>query len=269
MNPPDVVAILERLVPRDLEILESLRAHRMASTTQLRVLHFAEPFASEVAATRVTIRVLNRLEAHRLITRLERRIGGVRKGSASLVWQLAATGERLLATMHGDKRRRYLEPGGAFVRHTLAVTELAVQLNQAHRQGHFEHVHLVPEPGNWRRFMGAHGRPEILKPDLTAITAAGDYEDHWFLERDLGTEHPPVVARKALVYERYAQTGLAQADQGVLPAVLWVVSTRARQIALERALRRTRGLTPGVHRVITEVEFLPTVLAGSDPPAGP
>lgn len=264
MTPRDISSLIDRLVDRDLAILETLRSHRLASTGQLQRLHFAGPFASQVAATRSTIRVLNRLEGHGLIARLERRIGGARKGSASLVWQLGAAGERLLATLHGDKRRRYLEPGGAFVKHTLAVTELAVVLGEAVAAGELDQAHLTSEPRNWQAFVGRHGSKEILKPDLTVITTAGDYEDHWYLERDLGSEHPPVVAKQAKVYERYLQTGHRQAAHGVFPAVLWVVNDDARQVALERALRRTPSLTSGVHRVITSEQFLPTVLAGND-----
>lgn len=64
-----------------------------------------------------------------LIARLGRRIGGVRAGSSGITWQLASTGERLLRRLHGEtKRRRYVEPSAAFVKHTLAVAELAIQL---------------------------------------------------------------------------------------------------------------------------------------------
>jgi hypothetical protein len=260
-----VLELLERLTPRDVAILESLRAHRLASSVQLRRLHFPGPFTTTVAASRAVIRVLNRLERHRLIERLERRIGGARKGSASLVWQLGATGERLLATKHGEKPRRYLEPGGGFVRHTLAVTELAVQLHEALHGGQLSGLTLTPEPANWHRFLGQHGRSETLKPDLHAVTTSGDFEDHWYLERDRSTEHLPVIARKAQTYERYARTGRYQADHDVFPAVLWVVNDTTRRDRIARTLATTPGLTPGIQRAVLLSDFLPTVLSGSDP----
>jgi hypothetical protein len=257
--------LVDELSDRDLAILATLRAHRIASTAQLRRLHFVEPFASPAAATRSTQRVLLRLEGHGLIARLTRRIGGVRKGSASIAWHLAAAGERLLARTEGGKPRKWVEPSTAFAAHSLAVTELAVRLREAVRAGDLESASIEAEPKNWRSFLGQHGRREILKPDLTAVTVTGEFEDHWYLERDMGTEHPPVVARKALVYERYAATGEHQAAHGVLPVVLWVVPSQSRAVALERALRRTPRLTPGSHRVTTLDGFLPTVLAGSEP----
>jgi len=198
--------------------------------------------------------------------RLQQRIGGARRGSDSTVWQLAATGDRLLSVLGGDKRRRYVEPRQAFIAHTVAVTELAVRLAEAHHNGRLDHLALTGEPANWQRFTGLHGRPEILKPDLHAITAFGDYEDHWLFERDLATEHPTVVVRKAWIYERYAATGNYQNQHDVVPAVLWIVPDQTRQQALQRALRAARGLTPDMHRVVTDANFLTTVLAGNAAP---
>ncbi|WP_255784540.1 replication-relaxation family protein [Mycobacteroides abscessus] len=270
MNPVDVLTLAQQLTDRDIAILHTLRAHRLATTAQLQRWHFASgthgAFEDRSTALRVTQRVLRRLEAHHLIARLTQRIGGVRRGSDSTAWQLAATGDKLLSVQGGERRRRYVEPRQAFIAHTVAVTELAVRLIEAHHDGRLEQLTLVGEPTNWRRFIGLHGRSEMLKPDLHAITAFGDYEDHWLLERDLATEHPSVVVRKAHIYERYAATGRYQDQHDVFPAVLWVVPDQARQHALQRALRATRGLSPDVHRVVTEADFVATVLAGNAAP---
>src|SRR5579884_606774 len=127
----DIASLLEMLSERDLAILESLRTHRVLTTALIRRLHFpigGEPVepgsgrshATEMAAAVATIRVLTRLESRRLIARLHRRIGGVRAGSSGIVWQLGATGERLLRAQHGDPtRRRYSEPSPNFIAHTL------------------------------------------------------------------------------------------------------------------------------------------------------
>lgn len=270
MNPADVLTLTEQLTDRDVAILRTLRAHRLATTTQLQRWHFNATgpgaFADRKTALRVSQRVLRRLEKHRLVARLYQRIGGVRRGSDSMVWQLDARGDRLLSVVDGDKRRRYVEPRKAFIAHSIAVTELATRLVEAKTDGRLEAVVLTGEPANWKRFTGLHGRMEILKPDLQAVTAFGDYEDHWLLELDRATEHPTVVVRKAQIYERYANSGAYQADHDVFPAVLWVVPDEARQQALQRALRSARHLNAEVHRVITDSDFLPTVLAGSSPP---
>lgn len=270
MNPADLSSLRTTLSERDIAVLQSLRTYRLLTTNQLQRLHFVVGHVSAAGMIKATTRVLNRMEAHGLVTRLGRRIGGVRAGSSGITWQLGATGERLLRVMHGEKkRRRYVEPAPTFTTHTLAVAELAVRLHELHRQGTVELVALEAEPSCWRSFTGPHGTLEWLKPDLFAITANGDFEDHWFIEADLATEHPPVVVRKAKVYQRYAATGAYQAQHGLFPAVAWVVPDTARQGAIQAALAADRRIQPELFRVVTSDEFAGLVMAGGpDPPSG-
>lgn len=271
MSRVDLVALADSLSERDLMMLRTLRAHRLATTTQLQRWHYphgaTQIIGNPGTALRLTQRALRRLTQHDLVTKLHQRIGGVRRGSDSIVWQLDATGDRLLSALDAQRRRRYVEPGRAFIAHTVAVTELAVQLVEAQHLGKLDHVDLTGEPGNWRHFNGLHGRVETLKPDLHAVTFNGDYEDHWMCERDLSTEHPIVVVRQAHIYERYAATGDYQHTHAILPAVLWIVNDSNRQQSLTRALTGARGLTPGLHRVVLSEDFLTTVLAGNTTPA--
>ena len=268
MSPAAVTGLLQRLSERDIGVLESLRAHRLLSTAHIRRLHFGQGHATIGAASGATMRVLTRLEAHHLIQRLERRIGGVRKGSSGITWQLGATGETLLRTMHGEKRRRrYQEPSSMFTAHTLAVAELAVELHERARADAIELISLDTEPSCWRSLVGPHGTAEWLKPDLHAVTASDEYEDHWFIEADLASEHPPVVIRKAKIYQRYAATGAYQARHGLFPAVAWVVPDTARREALQAALAADRAIQPELFRVVTTDEFAELVTgARSDTP---
>ncbi|MEC3979635.1 replication-relaxation family protein [Amycolatopsis sp. H20-H5] len=268
MNPTDTASLLMRLSERDVAILESLRAHRLLTTVHIRRLHFAIGHATIPAASGATLRVLVRLESHNLVTRLARRIGGVRAGSSGICWQLGATGERLLRTMHGQKqRRRYIEPSLAFTAHTLAVAELAVRLAELRDRQTIEVISIQTEPSCWRSFVGPHGSLEWLKPDLYAVTASGDYEDHWFLEADLATEHPPVVVRKAKIYQRYAATGAHQARHGLFPAVVWIVPDTARQETLQAALSADSAIQHELFRVVTVEEFDQLIASGGpDPP---
>ena len=268
MSPVDTTSLLHHLSERDVAILESLRAHRLLKTDQIRRLHFAFGHATVAAASGATMRVLTRLETHGLATRLGRTIGGVRAGSSGITWQLGSTGERLLRTMHGQtQRRRYVEPSPAFTAHTLAVAELAVTLYELRDRRAVELIRLETEPSCWRSFVGPHGSLDWLKPDLLAVTASGDYEDHWFLEADLATEHPPVVVRKAKVYQRYAATGAHQARHGLFPAVAWVVPDTARQGAIQAALRADPVIQPALFRVVTTDQF--SQLITGDQPAPP
>ncbi|UQS22851.1 replication-relaxation family protein [Amycolatopsis thermalba] len=270
MSPKNLAALLERLSERDLSVLESLRTHRLLTTAHIRRLHFTHGHATLGAASGATMRVLTRLEGHGLIARLGRRIGGVRAGSSGITWQLASTGERLLRRLHGEsKRRRYVEPSGAFVQHTLLKAELAIQLHELAGTGVIELVSLETEPTCWRSFVSPQGTIEWLKPDLYAVTASGDYEDHWFFEADRATEHPPDVVSKAKVYQRYAATGAHQARHGLFPAVPWVVPDIGRQKALEAALAGDTAIQPELFRVVT-VDAFRQLISGDqpDPPAG-
>jgi len=268
MNPRDATSLLLHLSERDVAILESLRSHRLLTTGQLCRLHFAVGHATVAAASGAALRVLVRLESHHLVSRLARRIGGVRAGSSGVVWQLGSTGDRLLRTMHGQKhRRRYVEPSPAFTAHTLAVADLAVRLHELQDRRVVELLSVETEPSCWRSFTGPHGALEWLKPDLYAVTASGEYEDHWYLEADLATEHPPVVVRKAKVYQRYAATGTHQARHGLFPAVVWVVPDTPRQGAVRAALAADPALQSELFRVVTTNELDQLITQGHpDPP---
>lgn len=277
MKYNDIANLIESLSERDLSILESLRTHRALTTALIRRLHFpigGEPreagsgksHATEMAAAVATIRVLTRLESRRLIARLHRRIGGVRAGSTGIVWQLGAAGERLLRTQHGDTaRRRYSEPSPSFIAHTLAAADLAIGLYELARVGRIELLRLEAEPECWRTFLSAHGARQWLKPDLFAITAGGDYEHHWFIEADNATEHAPVIVRKALQYQHYANTGIHQQEHGLFPAVVWVVPDEKRKSAIHSALAaepKLRDLVAAeLFHVVTTDKF-PAFIAG-------
>ena len=283
MKYNDIASLLDSLSDRDLAILESLRVHRALSTVLIRRAHFpvgSEPrdasggksHATEMAAAVATIRVLTRLESRHLITRMHRRIGGVRAGSSGIVWQLGASGERLLRTRHGDpNRRRYSEPSPSFLAHTLATADLAIRLYELARQRAIELLRLEAEPECWRTYLSAHGTRQWLKPDLFAITADGDYEHHLFIEADNATEHTPVIVRKALQYQQYASAGIHQQEHGLFPAVVWVVPDSKRQTAIRNALANEQRLhdlvQAGLFHVVTTEEFPAFIIGGHGSPA--
>lgn len=284
MTKNDMYDLFERLSERDLSILESLRSHRALTTALIRRLHFPNTgdaaaetstgHATEPAASVAAIRVLTRLESHRLIARMQRRIGGVRAGSSGIVWQLGSSGERLLRVRHGEAtRHRYGEPSSTFLAHTLAIADLAVTLIESARDKLFELLTLETEPQCWRSFLAAHGVRQWLKPDLFAVTAGGDFEHHWFFEADNATEHAPVIARKANVYRQYAATGAHQEQHGLFPAVAWIVPDAKRREGITAALHADPGLRDllkaGLFHVLTTGQF-PAFIAGTangPPPA--
>jgi hypothetical protein len=260
----------DHLSDRDLSILGDIDVYRLLSTRHIQRLHFTNGHETPAAAMRACTRVLARLRDLGLVTSLERRrVGGVQKGSASGVWYLGPAGERLQRDRRGlTARRRYGEPSRLFVNHTLAVAELAVRLIETERANpDFKILSLQAEPASWQQYLGAQGTGQWLKPDLSLVAINGEFEDHWFIEADLDTEHLPVLLRQCAAYHSYRASGQHQAAHELFPAVLWVTPTETRAAALRAAIRRTPNLARDAFRVCVNGDFIATVLGAMDRPA--
>lgn len=242
----------------DWDVLQSLAKFHYLTTRQIQRLHFNQPARSIAAASRASRRRLQQLYEQRVVDRLDRRIGGVRAGSASYVLTVSPIGARLLES---STRRRAREPSLLHLDHVLAVAELAVQLHEAHTAGATIVRRLEPEPACWRPFIARHGARGLLKPDLRVTVADDGRELHWFIEVDRGTEHAPVLRRKMRTYIEAWQAGVDQLD-GVFPQVLWVVPDEGRGDAIESALRSLRGL-PNNMAVIATTTSAVEVITGS------
>lgn len=240
--------IRRRLSERDEAILTNVAEYRLLCTRQVEALHFPPTsFSSALSAARCARRVLARLNRDRLLVRLERRVGGVRAGSAGFIHALGPVGHRLLAI--DGPRPRLREPSQPFVAHTLAVSQLVVDLMLVERSGRVRIIERQAEPECWRLLPG-HGRA-MLRPDLFLAIAAGDVELRWFVEVDRGTAHLPTLLRKCGLYETYYRSGVEQATHGVFPRVLWIVPTSARLSRLTDAIAEERELTNALFSVAT------------------
>jgi len=235
-----------QLSPRDLAVLESARRCRLATGDQLRRLHFRDHATPETGA-RVARRVLNRLSGHGLLARLERRIGGIRAGSAGHVYALSPLGHRVLGS---DIRKRMNEPSFAFVKHTLAITDLSTTLIELAANDRIDLLELQPEPKAWRTHQA--GLIEaILKPDLFVQVADDKYELSWFIEIDCDTESRPTIQRKYHTYAEYRRTGIEQERHGVFPLALWVAPDERRATQLQQAIDSDRRIDPDLFVVTT------------------
>jgi hypothetical protein len=260
-------AIQHSLSDRDWRILYSLTAHPFLTSLHIQRIHFAD-HASTATGRRVCRRVLSRLAAIRAIEHLERRIGGVRAGSASYVWRLGPIGERLLqrGPQSADQpRRRRKEPSLRHLDHCLAVAETHIRLLEAGRDHAPELLHLQTEPTCWRRYTTLGGGRAILKPDLYAVTATGDFEDSWFIEVDRGTESVPTLLRKCTQYEEYRRSGVEQRDHGVFPLVLWLLPDDARPETFAAALDKATSLDRSLFRLATSNDLISAVTGGTEP----
>ncbi|HKP90644.1 MAG TPA: replication-relaxation family protein [Thermoleophilaceae bacterium] len=207
---------------------------RVATGVQIarRLWGSTKPSDSKASATR---RALRRLEGWRVLDRLSRRMGGVRAGSASIVYCLGPAGRRL-RVRDGFDARRLTAPGDRYVRHTLAITELVVRLHEADLAGDLDLIELQTEPRCWRRFVGLMGARLTLKPDLFVRVGSGAFEDRWWIEVDLATEAGPTVLSKAKLYLSHFRAGEEQRRHGVYPRVVWAVPDERRAEQVARAL---------------------------------
>lgn len=251
---------------RDFAVLADLERFRLLGTGHIQRLHFTG-HSNNTAALRACSRALVRMREHRLVSALARRIGGVRRGSASYVWQLGPAGDRLLRQQRGDqRRRRYDEPSHQFVSHTLAVADVAVDLvSAARRRNAFAVETIGTEPGNWRTFIGTGGETVWLKPDLHVVSTNGEFEDHQFLEIDLGTEHMPQILAKCHIYQRYADTGAYQSEHGLFPFVVWLAGTPARRTIITQAIASDPRLRRDLFQIRSPDEFVEALTQTTTP----
>lgn len=89
----------------------------------------------------------------------------------------------------------------------------------------------------------AGGAQRILKLDLMITTSSATYDDHWYVEVDLGNESLPVLLRKCTAYDDYRRTGRAQAEHGIFPQVLWVLPSLVRVARLQSAIATASALS--------------------------
>lgn len=226
---------------RDVNILLTLRQCRYMTTHHLRRLFFADAI-TPVAALRSANRGLVRLRDLGLTSTLERRIGGIRAGSGSYVWRLTPAGHRLLCLIQKNEdehiRKHNFEPSRTFLEHTLAVAEVYVFFRELVMAGKISVCSVLNEPDCWRQYAASGGVAATLKPDLSAITSAGEYEDHWFLEIDRDTESPSVIIRKCKQYLAYQRSGTEQRRHGVFPYVIWIVPDGKRRDSINNYMQK-------------------------------
>jgi len=260
--------LAERCSPRDWAILETVNRLRLVSGLQLERLHFAELTGKSRSVTRW--RVLKRLTDWRLIVPLDRRQGGAARGSAGMVFALDSAGQRLLQSRQvgaGEavRVRRPGAPGERSVRHTLAVSNLYVELVEQSWLHGFGLADFLAEPACWW-LDGAGG---WMKPDAYAVLETPALSDHWAIEVDLATESLPTLKRKLQTYvAHHDRGGLGPLD--VMPRVLVTVPYERRERQARELVSRMPGAARLVHVVRHEdaAAYLADVLMTPDEEAG-
>jgi hypothetical protein len=248
VSVPQLVALADGMPLRDRQIVETVARLTLVSGGQLSDLFFSSTSHPGTRA-RLARRVLTRLVEQRVLDRLERRRGGAGGGSSAWLYALGPAGQRMVAYWAGEglpRSRGAHEPGAVWAAHTLAVSDLYVQLKAAERAGRVELLDFDAEPACWRRYTRLTSSAGVLKPDAYVRLGVGEYEDSFFIEVDMGSERRGQLTRQHHAYQEYFRSGVEQTKTGVFPGVLWVVPD-ARRVALlkdihDRLPEQTRRL---------------------------
>lgn len=267
-SPTDSTARFSSLLPAPIHpmqarLLALVAAHRFATTTQLARLTAPE-YASPASALRQTQRHLASLAQQRLLTSLERRVGGWQGGSAVTIWAATTRGHRLVAADEGEevpRRQRPREVSTTFLDHLLAITEVRTSIEEAVRQQTDTEAAVALEPECWRTALSPSGQVQVLRPDMAVTITSPAYEDRYLIEVDRATENPGRVIATCWRYQEHQAASSQASDDGVVPLVVWLVPGDRRRHRLERAIAHSTGLLRDLFRVI-RLDQLPTLIHG-------
>lgn len=231
------------LGPRDWAVLYDLQRVKVLTGRQLDELHFHHVAAS--ARGRVRRRSMARLRDWRLVTTLERRVGGVRAGSSGLIWTLDSGGHRALEHRRAaageaaarSRLRRPRTPRPLFLAHALAVSDLYSGVKQVIERTPGVTLDVFQaEPACW----WPDGSGGWLKPDAYAGLATPEFIDHWWVEVDRATESLPTLRGKLLAYVAFVNRGGLGPGE-VVPNIMVTVPDPARAEAVRRVVARLPG----------------------------
>lgn len=249
----ELTALRSRLSERDIEILRAVERTRFLNARQVERVVFTE--GSPLTRARRCRSALARLVTWGCLHRLERRVGGIRAGSAAGCFVLSPLGQRILHPNALDLAR-VREPSPRFVDHTLAVAELWVRLVEAEREGRLNLLEFTAEPRI--RLDGS----AWLKPDAHVVVATPDgWERHLWVEWDNDTEHRPVIARKAKQIAAAFEDGV-EVD-GVFPRTVFLVPDAQRLQTIGGVLRALPRGHWGLFAVATHAGAIQAIC---DPP---
>ncbi len=250
------------LSPRDLAIVEMVARLRLVTGNQILRAHWDSVSPADRRAARRTVA---RLVEWRVLGRLERRMGGLGRGSASWTYALDVTGQRLIAARTGARRPHLPRP--AMWRHVLAGAEAYTLLVERLR-GHERTLRLWQgEPTCWRRFSGPMGEALMLKPDAFVVIAGPGYSDLIFLEIDTGSQSRNVIRAKLAAYRAYAATGTEQVQQkGVFPQVVFLTTEEERVEVLQDVIGQSQSVPARRMFTVGHLSESAKLLLPDDPP---
>lgn len=247
------------LSPRYLSVLPHLKKTRVLTGAHLDRL-LTEPDQSTETTARVRRRIMTRLTDLGLVSALERRIGGVRAGSAGHIYTLTTAGHKILELTQGNhnttRRVRHRATSPLFLTHALTISGIYVNLVETGSTGNFRILRFDTEPASW--WTSSHGTH--LRPDAYAVLHTKTHADCWWLEIDQGSENTPRLRAKITAYLTHADSGGTGPD-GALPRVLFTTPDQPRAETIQTLITKTLTADSGLITVTTH-EQAAAVLAG-------
>lgn len=258
VSSQQLARISRRLTDRDTEVLHLV--WQLGVISSRHVEGFIVTDGSNLTRARRSRALLARLVDLGVLARLERRIGGVRAGSAGYLYRLSHAGRRLLGLPTGSGWR---EPGDAFLDHQLAAADLHLAVHQTREAGRIDGYRVEHEPDCWRRYTGPGGARLALKPDLHVEIDTGDQVLVWFVEIDRATESRTRVGGKIDQYLAYWRTGVERARAGTFPKVLWVCPDAGRAAAITEVARSRGQAAAAMHQAVATSRALELLSGGA------
>src|SRR6266700_7026285 len=250
------------LSARDQLILEFVGKFRWALSGQIARTCFAD---EDGVRDRTCRDVLKRLSEAGWLYRLPRRLAGTYGGSGQYLYTLNLAGRRLTCQLAGDRRPRKprLPNDDSPLYHALAITELAVRLQEAKRAGLLSAVGYLPE------FTGLpHLRPDALV-GLLPPSKDHDGARRYFVEIELSRKDSTRLDEKLTAYtEAWRRSSWRR-----FPRVLFLAGSSSRFPAdvryisreLEGAIRRQPGDARHIFALTTYEKAVRVLVGSTDP----
>jgi hypothetical protein len=176
-----------------------------------------------------------------LLSKLERRLGGLTQGSAFTVVSPGA-----LTCRYIEARHHYFQTatGGHLIMHSLTVAEIFSQILEADIKKQFKLIRIQTEPACWREYKYFIHPALKLKPDLYVVIKRNNITFSWFIEVDRGTLSKAKIQEKAMFYEKYFLDTLEQHKTGILPKTLWITLDKDRAKYILSCVSKTNQFIP-------------------------
>lgn len=236
LSSAHLTQLANQLTARSTTPLPHLAKVRVLTGAHLDRL-LARPDTTPETTARERRRIMTRLHNLGLVTTLQRRIGGVRAGSTGHIYTLTPAGHHYLAALSDQPCPPHVKkpatPGTLFLAHTLALSDIYVQLIQASHSHDVTLSTFTTEPACWQ----PTGHGDYLKPDAYCVLSTTTHQDCWWLEIDQATESLPRIRTKSSAYLDYlTHNGLGPDD--VPPRVLFTTPDTPRTDAIEKVITK-------------------------------